>query len=277
MSDCCETEAPAAPPAQAPVSWCAGNRVLTYQNGRISSTARVPPVPDGTYVNATVTMVDGCITAIVQGTNVLYSACDPCVVPPPAPPAASVPIDGNSCNLSSFSPVDGLLTQLVTAPGNCIQLNGCGTAGSPLTAAPVISPDAGNSIECRGNGLFVPPPGGGGGVNFLGCGIQITNGLWTAVPLPFTPILGLVSTDGSVLFTNTGCVWDLSAVANPAEPTGAQAFNVATSAELPPLPGGSNGMAVVGAANPRQVWMFINGIGWREIQDSTNNSLRVTL
>lgn len=280
MNECCPPDTPAAVPPQAPVSWCAGNRVLTYANGRITATARVPAVPDGTYVNATVTVVDGCITAIAQGTNVLYSACDPCVVPPPPPPEAAVPIDGNSCNLSSFSPVDGLLTLLVTANTNCITLSGCGNAGSPLTAVPRISTDVGNALECRGNGLFVANPNATAGVNFSGCGITIANGLVVTLPLPFAPILHLTSADGSIIATQDpgdACTWNLSASASPTLELIAQAFIFDTTAELPPQPTGSNGFAVIGAANPRQLWMFIQGTGWREVKDSVPASLQVTV
>lgn len=46
---------------------------------------------------------------------------------------------------------------------NCIHLAGAGTSLDPLLATPVISPDAGNELVCRANGLFSPPGGGGGG------------------------------------------------------------------------------------------------------------------
>lgn len=275
MNGCCDDQAPTVPPPQAPVSWCAGNNTYTYANGRVTVTPRLPAIVDGTYPNATVTVVGGCITALQSGTNVVYSACDPCVVPPPAPPTVTVPIDGNACNLSTFSPIDGLLTLLSVSNSACIALSGCGNAGDPLVAEPIISADAGNALECRPSGLFVPDPSATTGVNFVGCGITITNGVWTSIPLPFAPILGLTSTDGSVLFTNAGCVWDLSAVANPTDPTVAQAIVVDLPADLPATPTGTNGFGIVGAANPRALWIFVNALGWREVLDSTSTSLRI--
>ena len=278
MNDCCPTPETTVTPPQAPVSWCAGNKTLTYANGRITESARVPPIPDGVYPNATVTVVDGCTTSIVAGTNVVYSACDPCVTPPtPPPPSGTVPIDGSACNLSSFSPSDGLLTTLITQNSSCITMSGCGNASSPLIALPRISTDAGNTLQCRPSGLFVPNALATPGVNYTGCGITIANGVWTGIPLPFFPIMQLTSTDGSVLFSNSGCVWDLSAVAQPTVSVVNQALSFNAVGDLPPSPGGGNGWAIVGAANPRSVYMFINGIGWRQLLDSTSAGCRITV
>lgn len=46
---------------------------------------------------------------------------------------------------------------------NCIHLTGDGTSGDHLIAALQISPDAGNELVCRANGLYAPTGGGGGG------------------------------------------------------------------------------------------------------------------
>jgi hypothetical protein len=42
------------------------------------------------------------------------------------------------------------------ADSTCITLTGDGSAGAPLTAAPVIDPAAGNQLACGPNGLLVP-------------------------------------------------------------------------------------------------------------------------
>ncbi len=277
---CCDDTPAVVPAPQAAVSWCAGNFTLTYKDGRVTRTARLPAVVDGVYPNATVTMVGGCITAIAPGTNVVYQACDPCATPIPPPPGITIPVDGNVCNLSTFSLVDGLLTLLVSGDSNCIALNGCGTGASPLTATPIISTDVGNALECRGNGLFVPDPSATVGVSFSGCGIQITNGIVTALPLPFAPILNLISTDGTMLLTQGAgdpCTWDLSAIPDPTILQASQAFRFDTTAELPPQPTGSNGLAAIGAVNPRDVWMFVLGFGWRQMLDSVAGPVQVNL
>jgi hypothetical protein len=46
---------------------------------------------------------------------------------------------------------------LVTADSDCIALTGDGTAGAPLTAAPVIDPAPGNALACGPDGLLVTP------------------------------------------------------------------------------------------------------------------------
>ncbi len=46
---------------------------------------------------------------------------------------------------------------------NCIHLTGDGSVATPLVATLEISPDAGNELVCRANGLFAPTGGGGGG------------------------------------------------------------------------------------------------------------------
>ncbi|WP_309317387.1 hypothetical protein [Streptomyces salinarius] len=46
---------------------------------------------------------------------------------------------------------------LVTEDSPCIALTGDGTAGAPLTAAPVIDPAPGNALACGPDGLLVTP------------------------------------------------------------------------------------------------------------------------
>lgn len=50
---------------------------------------------------------------------------------------------------------------------NCIHLTGDGSVATPLVATLEISPDAGNELVCRANGLFAPTGGGGGGGQVL--------------------------------------------------------------------------------------------------------------
>lgn len=59
---------------------------------------------------------------------------------------------------------------------NCIgmDISGFGSVDDPfiITADPILSPDMGNGLECRGNGLFAAAGGGGGGgqVNYFTVG-----------------------------------------------------------------------------------------------------------
>jgi hypothetical protein len=285
MTDCCST--PTTPPARIPpVEFCVGNYTMVYQDGRMVKVPRQPKIADGVYVNPTITMVDGCVVAIEAGTAVLYSECDPCATPAPTPPPATIAIDGSGCNLVSNGP-SGLIAALVTTPSSCISFSGCGTAGAPLQAAPIISPDAGNALECRPNGLYSASAAPPSGVNFVGCGITVTNGLITALPLPFQPVLEIVADpNGSVTVTRDAT--------NPCRVTiGGGAFSggdipgfvltkgiklFAASTDLPADPSVDGFYwGAVGAANPRQLWGFVDGSGWRQIFDSTSSSLQIVI
>lgn len=280
MSNRCCDDVPAllqAPKNTPPVEWCAGNFTLRYKDGKVTKVPRTPTIADGVYTNAIVRMVGGCIAEISSGPNTVFSACDPCVDPPTPPPPAGITIDGSPCNLSTLS-ADGLLTQLIPGASTCISLSGCGTTASPLVAQPVFSPDAGNALECRPNGLYATGGTTGGGTNFSGCGIQITNGLVVALPLPFQPILSLVSTDSSVIISRdpaNPCIVNLSANPTPTVPTVTPGgiIVVTSPASLPNPATAQNWMAAVGAANPRDVYVFQPGtLTWHQLLGVTINA-----
>lgn len=52
--------------------------------------------------------------------------------------------------------VSGLMADLVYTDGGSVNFSGRGNAGSPLTAEVTASPDVGNVVQIRGNGVFVP-------------------------------------------------------------------------------------------------------------------------
>lgn len=275
MNTCCPEPQNGGNANVPPVSWCAGNYTLTYDKGRVIKVPRAEKIEDGIYTNPTITMQDGCVVAIEQGTNVVYSACDPCVTPVTPPDGGSVTLSGDACNLTVETSGDGLLTQLFVGMNTCIRLTGCGVAANPLTAEPIISPDAGNALECRGNGLFVANPSATTGANFVGCGIVIQNGLITTLPLPFQPVLTLVSSDGSMIITRDAanpCLVDLQAVPQDLVTVSASArgYQYNTVGDLPPTPIG-NGIAVVGAANPRDAYVYIDTFGWAQLVGVTVN------
>jgi hypothetical protein len=291
MSGCCDdagnngngTVAPTIPP----VTWCDLKRNYSFVNGRVVPSGRQDAVADGIYVNPTITVQNGCIAAIQSGTSILYSECDPCAGGQPPPPTPTpIPIDGDGCNLAELTG-NGLLVKLVTAPSSCFAFQGCGTPISPLQVLPIISPDAGNTLQCRANGLFVPTPTNAGGVNFTGCGIQITNGIVTALPLPFQPILDIqVDPSSSItvvrspgnpcLVTIGGGGLGGGGLPNVTLTKGIRQYD--TVGDLPADPSLAGFYwGAVGAANPRALWGFVDGIGWREIQDSTASSLQITI
>ncbi|WP_433379428.1 hypothetical protein [Streptosporangium sp. CA-115845] len=56
-----------------------------------------------------------------------------------------------------YVPTGGGAT-VVTAGSDCIAMSGDGSAGNPITAAPVVDPDPANTLECGPNGLRVSAP-----------------------------------------------------------------------------------------------------------------------
>jgi hypothetical protein len=284
MNECCPPNGGTTPAATVtpPVEWCAGNRVLRFDSGRIIEAPISNPIPDGVYANATIRTVGGCIVELTEGTNVVYSACDPCVVPPTPPTTADVTISGEACNLTTLDTNGALLTRAFILPtSSCVAVSGCGTALAPFQIGLTISPDAGNAVQCRNNGLYVSDTPASGGVNFVGCGIVIQNGLVTSLPLPFQPLLNLTSSDGSItLFRSVdGCSFDMVAGAGVPNVNlggfGAQLANTALLLNNPPQNGQT--MGVVGTVNPREFWIFIQGVGWREVLDSTAASLQINV
>lgn len=284
MNECCPPNGGTSPLATVtpPVEWCAGNKTLRWDGSRIIETARTPLIPDGVYANATIRTLAGCIVEITEGTNVLYSACDPCVIPPPTPPSTDVTISGEACNLTGLDGSGAILTRAFMLPTTpCISVSGCGTNLSPFQIGLTISPDANNGAECRANGLFMSNVASTAGINFVGCGIAITNGLVTALPLPFQPLLNLTSVDGSVLLVRSvdGCSFDLSATGGTGNISfgglGAQTANTPVDLNNPPQNGQT--MGVVGLVNPRSFWIFVQGLGWREVRDSTASPLQINL
>jgi hypothetical protein len=277
MTRCCD-DTPALlqpPPRTPPVEWCAGNFTYRFKDGKVTPIPRTPAIVDGVYTNPVIKMIGGCIESIQNGDSVIYSACDPCAPTPVPPPPTPLEIDGAACNLASVGP-DGLLVQLYTAFTSCIQINGCGTPGSPLTAAPIISSDPGNSLECRPNGLFVPDPSATVGVNSVSCGIVIQNGLVTQLPLPFNPVLAVTSIDGSVVVVRNACSIDLAVNTLSGAGLVLQILNYDTVGDLPTT-NAAVPIATVGTVNPRRVFFFVSGFGWREVFDSVPASLQVNL
>jgi hypothetical protein len=217
---------------------------------------------------------------------VLYSECDPCATPVPPTPPASISIDGDGCNLLTNGP-DGLLARIITVPSSCMTFVGCGTIGSPLSVEPIISTDPGNALQCRVNGLFAPDPSATVGVNYIGCGITISNGLVTALPLPFQPVLSIsADPQGSVTVTQDptnpchytigGGAFTGGGIGNLVLTKGVKQYD--TVANLPADPDNTGFFwGAVGVANPRQLWGYVDGIGWREVLDSTSSSLQMNL
>ncbi|MGW3971212.1 hypothetical protein ACWEFD_18170 [Streptomyces ardesiacus] len=85
--------------------------------------------PDGLYLECAQVR-----TCLVAGTGVTYDAAT-----------------------GTISATGGGSEPLVTEDSTCIAFTGVGTAGAPLTAAPILDPAPGNALTCGPNGLMVTP------------------------------------------------------------------------------------------------------------------------
>lgn len=98
----------------------------------------------------------------------------------------------------------------------CIDLSGDGTAGNPITAAPIIDPDADNQIECGPAGLRSRPVAyiTGNEVLVMVPSTPVTSGTWTSVDLTAIQARQVFAPPGATSLTipETG-LYDLSAFA----------------------------------------------------------------
>lgn len=134
----------------------------------------IAPVADGIYQNATVRVVNGVITQVQGGTNVIVSQCDECDEPASgsgsfaptntiAPVAVGalqgfdVRISGQAGNLLAQ---DGNGARVILSYQNSdtVAWSGNGLAASPLVNNVRISTATGNSLSKNSDGLFVSVP-----------------------------------------------------------------------------------------------------------------------
>lgn len=143
-----------------PQEWTCGGWRYTEVDGCLSRTRLVGVMTDGVYQNATITITNGCISAVSSGTNVVQQRPLPCLVSggttPPSP--APISIHPNSCNLTENTS-QGILTRgYFDILGSNVGISGCGTATSPwvLTAD---YPDVGSTfVPLWRNGVSVQTP-----------------------------------------------------------------------------------------------------------------------
>ncbi len=125
------TTPPAVPPCT-PFEYTCGDWLVKHDaNGCVTRERVANNMPNGTYVNPTITVSNGCITAIAAGGRVLQSRPEPCTTSTPniTPPAA-VGLDPNICNQLSGS-ASALLANCVVTSGANMTVTGCGTANNP--------------------------------------------------------------------------------------------------------------------------------------------------
>lgn len=158
-------------------AWQIGQHAVTQSPAGCLSVERTASLPDGTYTNATITVLNGIITGVTSGyavAAVLPGLCQGGGSTTGGPGTAEVDVVNDPCNMSSLQG-GAIMTSLVVNPGDGISVTGCGTTADPL----VITNDA------------IAEDGTGATVN--SCGYEIVNGVvktWT------NPITTVAAGDG---------------------------------------------------------------------------------
>ena len=135
--------APCPPVTPCPLRLCApisyrdlGWDYIKSTDGCTVRTRAAGVLPNGTYANATITLLDGNITAVTAGANVIQSRVEPCSTAAggatPAPtPTTPITLSPDPCNLLTGSAANLLAFGHFDQAGRNISVNGCGTAGNP--------------------------------------------------------------------------------------------------------------------------------------------------
>lgn len=101
-----------------------------------------------------------------------------------------VTVDGNGSSTTPYViSANGGSSAVEVADGTCITLTGDGSAGAPITAAPVLDPVAGNQLQCGPDGLLVPPGAGSTVVVAGGACIELSGDGSAGAPLTAAPVL----------------------------------------------------------------------------------------
>lgn len=186
----------------APQEWSCGGWLYKEVDGCTTRSRLAGVMPDGTYTNPTVTVLNGCISSVVNGSNVLQSRPEPCSTNSgSAPTASAVTISPAPCNLLSGNSTNLFAGITLNQAGSNIQVLGCGSPTSPFTfnytgdtGVGVLS-SSNLSLTVIGANVAVNTIG----ANYTGCGYSIVDGqmrTWTP------PITNIVAGLGVKVTTN---------------------------------------------------------------------------
>lgn len=190
-----------------PSSYVCGDwTVTTAADCVVTRTRTSNNMPNGTYTNPTITVVNGCITDIETGTNVLQSRPEPCSTATVTAPTAPTPVvlSALPCNLASFDGGGSLFAGLnFNQSGQNISVAGCGTPGSPFVfsfnaSLGALSIATANLTLTNASGAYTLNTSG---VNVATGGYAITAGQVRAWTQPITSITGI---NGVKAITNVG-------------------------------------------------------------------------
>ena len=188
----CPPVTPCPPRLCAPISYRELGWDYSELDGCTVRTRAAGVLPDGVYSNATVTLVNGNITAVAAGTNVLQSRPEPCssATGSVAPVPTALTLDPSVSNLLSGGISNLLATGNFNQAGQNITVSGNGKAANPW----VLSYTGGTGVmSLASTTLTVGNVGGSytintSGVNVNTCGYTIASGIITSWANPIKTI-----------------------------------------------------------------------------------------
>lgn len=206
----CPPAAVCAVTACVPSSYVCGDwTVTTAADCTVTRTRTSNNMPNGTYTNPTITVVNGCVSDIESGTNVLQSRPEPCSTASGTTPITPAPVvlSALPCNLASFDGGGSLFAGLTfNQVGQNIEITGCGTPTSPL----VFNFTAGvGALSIASTTLSVGNTAGAYTVNAVGanantCGYSIVSGIvktWVPPIVTITAAAGITATTSACVTT----------------------------------------------------------------------------
>lgn len=236
----CPPAAPCPPRLCAPQEWTCGGWLYKEVDGCTTRTRLVGVLPDGIYTNPVITLSNGCISRIENGSAVVQMRPNPCTTTSGGgggTTPATVTVNPSNCNLTSSGAL-GLLTNVTfDQVTSNVSVTGCGTATNPfiLTAptntgggtgavtykcgiavqTPLSTPVDGITFDSAVSNVVSASYGAAGtckakitfsGADYDSCGIKISKGIVET----FTGCVVSNTVDSSIStvasFTNTNCV-----------------------------------------------------------------------
>lgn len=202
---------PCPPSGCTPYDYTCGDwTVTTDEKGCTTRTRTSQNLVTGTYTNATVTVANGCVTHVSNGSQVLQQRPEPCTVIGGTPaPTPTVEVSPSPCNLISATLLGIYAGVSFNQVGQNISVTGCGTPSSPLVLSTTL--DTGVTSVSSSSLTVVTVPGGIVSVDSVGatydkCGTKITSGIvktYAPGPATITGVKGVKGTLDTVTCTET--------------------------------------------------------------------------
>jgi hypothetical protein len=210
------TPTPCPSPNCTPVSYTEGD--WTYSNtvdGCFARTRTSTNLTDGVYPNATITMLNGHITSVVAGSNILQSRPEPCMTTSgTTPTVTTLTLSPAPCNILTGN-INNLWAGLTfNQTGQSIAVTGCGTASSPLVLSYTGTVATVNSISSTT--LTVASLGTAytidsvGATQALNSGYQITNGIVKQFTIPIHTITAGRGVEAAQTVSGTNGAWTVA-------------------------------------------------------------------